>query len=236
MNILFVTLNEEVLDALRTAFEDVVPTPRFDLCRIEAMAIPETYRRVMYVSPANSLGFMDGGIDAAYMEMFPGIQAKVQNKIRELGHLTTLGRPYLSIGSAIVVPVDRDRGSSTMLVSAPTMFLPHDVSMTRNAYDAMMATLIAYQQNGADLLVTTGLCCGYGRMPGDVAARQMREAFDDFNAGRIPQLIERLNDPSFVITQNRDYEQPCNYDNREIQEPFIWGHATGVPPAKASPK
>lgn len=225
-NLLFVTLNLEVLDALRTRFHDVVESNQFLSCRVEELVIPESCDKVMFVSPANGIGFMDGGIDAAYMQLFPGIERKVKTKIHELGKLSNLGRPYLSVGSAIVVSV----GQSTMLVSAPTMFLPHNVSMTRNAYHAMMASLIAYRSNGADLLVTTGLCCGYGKMPGDIAARQMREAFDDFNAGRIPQLIERSDDPSFVITQNRDMEQPRNFDNREIHGDTLLAPASDFTP------
>lgn len=35
------------------------------------------YKIDVIVSPANSLGFMDGGIDMYYMQMFPGIQDRV---------------------------------------------------------------------------------------------------------------------------------------------------------------
>jgi O-acetyl-ADP-ribose deacetylase (regulator of RNase III) len=41
---------------------------------------------VAFVSPANSLGFMDGGIDFAYSRhMFPGVEGTVRSKIRALG-------------------------------------------------------------------------------------------------------------------------------------------------------
>ena len=55
------------------------------------------------VSPANSLGFMDGGIDMMYMQMFPGIQTTVQDTIKTFNITTALGRYVLPIGSAILV-------------------------------------------------------------------------------------------------------------------------------------
>ena len=99
------------------------------------------------------------------------------------------------------------------------MFLPHDVSTTRNAYHAMMASLMAYhKQDDMNLLVSTGLCCGYGKMDPVVSARQVREAYDDFENGLKPAEIEHQGDNTFVVTQDRNDEQPRNYDNREIHD------------------
>jgi O-acetyl-ADP-ribose deacetylase (regulator of RNase III) len=39
-----------------------------------------------FVSPANSIGFMDGGIDYVYSrDMFVGVEKAVKGKIREIG-------------------------------------------------------------------------------------------------------------------------------------------------------
>jgi hypothetical protein len=148
--------------------------------------------------------------------MFPGVQADVQAKIRSLGKQTALGRYYIPVGSAVVVPVGL---GGSMLVSAPTMFLPHDVSKTRNAYHSFMAALMAFrkQQGKSTVLVATGLCCGYGKMDPVVSAQQMREAFNDFIKGVAPSEIEHSTDPSVVMTRDRNDEQPKNFDNREIQ-------------------
>lgn len=173
-----------------------------------------------FVSPANSLGFMDGGIDAAYMRMFPGVQQRVRSRIASLGHLTGLGRPYLRVGSALVVPA----GPSTCLVSAPTMFLPHDVSATRNAYHACMAALMAFRKYRTRVrpfatLVLPGMCIGWGKMTRAEAAAQMRAAISDFENGLIPIECPESSDlPDVVLNESRDAEQPRNYDNREIHE------------------
>jgi O-acetyl-ADP-ribose deacetylase (regulator of RNase III) len=123
-----------------------------------------TAASVAYVSPANGLGFMDGGVDFAYSrDMFPGVEAAVKAEIRRhaLGHarVTRLGRPYQPVGSALAVPAAGPaRPPGAWLISAPTMFLPHDVSGTRNAYHAFMAALMLARKLGVDELVCPALC------------------------------------------------------------------------------
>lgn len=104
---------------IRYATENVMRVPRGD---------------ALFVSPANSLGFMDGGIDAAYMDMFPGIEPRVKSAIAKLGYTTSLGQPYMSVGSAVVVPAQPE--ANAWLASCPTMFLPGNVHGTNNAYFA----------------------------------------------------------------------------------------------------
>jgi len=211
--IIFISFDHRIIRPLQDAFQGK-PNITFSISNVRDMEIiPGT----MFMSPANSIGFMDGGIDAAYSMMFPWVQMAVQEKIKDLGKLTGLGRYYLSVGSAVVVPVS----IGCTLASAPTMFLPHDVSKTRNAYHAMMATLMAFKKQDTTpmpmhTLVATGLCCGYGKMDPTVSAQQIRQAYDDFTSGAVP--VDSYIDPSFVITNNRDSEQPRNFDNREIHE------------------
>ena len=179
----------------------------------------------MFVSPANSLGFMDGGIDMVLSRtMFPGCEKRLKALIAALGHKTAPGRPYLRVGSAAWFMV----GPRTGFIAAPTMFLPHDVADTQNAYWAFLATLVAarraVQTSGGALhtLVCTSLCCGVGRMDPEQAAIQMRRAWDDFHAGRIPEETEQVG-PEYVLLPDRDDEQPSNYDNREIGVAFPKG-------------
>jgi O-acetyl-ADP-ribose deacetylase (regulator of RNase III) len=172
----------------------------------------------IFVSPANSLGFMDGGIDIPLSRtMFPGCERVVRSAIASLGYKTALGRAYLRVGSALSVHV----GPSTALISAPTMFLPHDVSETQNAYWAFMAILMLaerlYYSSSRSLhtIVCPSLCCGYGRMPAAVAVEQMWNALEDFEAGRRPVEVEDRGS-SYMLLPDHDIEQSANYDNREI--------------------
>jgi hypothetical protein len=47
---------------------------------------------------------MDGGIDKAYMNMFPGIQQILQSKMRSSSQTPTsiLGRKYFPLGSSMI--------------------------------------------------------------------------------------------------------------------------------------
>ena len=66
------------------------------------------------VSPANSFGFMDGGIDRLYTEFFGrGVQDRLQDCIRGCHH------GELLVGQAEVVATDHP--ATPFLIAAPTM-------------------------------------------------------------------------------------------------------------------
>lgn len=201
-----VGLNAEAIAACAQAFGSLAT------CRVvDITAVPQEH--AAFVSPANSLGFMDGGIDRPLRDMFPGCESRLKAAIRQLGHTTALGRHYLRVGSAYWQLV----GPSTVLISAPTMFLPHDVSTTQNAYWAFHAVLAASLELPPTIqrLVVPTLCCGWGRMSAEESARQMRHAYDDFLRGVRPPR-EAASVAGMVLLPSRDAEQPDNYDNREI--------------------
>ena len=65
-------------------------------------------RKTYYVSPANSLCFMDGGIDKALSQIvFPGIETEVKSIVNNLGIKTLLNRSYLPIGSSIIIEKEK---------------------------------------------------------------------------------------------------------------------------------
>jgi O-acetyl-ADP-ribose deacetylase (regulator of RNase III) len=186
-----------------------------------------------FVSPANSLGIMDGGIDLVLSrDMFPGCEERIQSMIRCLGDRPYIRetsaitgqiryKPLLRVGSAMWLPV----GPEIALIVAPTMIIPHDVADTQNAYWAFIAALVAMDriEKASDgtihTLVCTSLCCGVGRMDPEQSAIQMRRAWDDFHAGRIPEETEKVGD-QYVLMPSRDDQQPSNYDNHELGIPF----------------
>jgi O-acetyl-ADP-ribose deacetylase (regulator of RNase III) len=65
------------------------------------------------------------------------------------------------------------------------MRVPMDVEWTNNAYAAFLAALTTAQAHGVLALACPGLGTGIGRMPPDVAARQMRFAFDLWIGSRV---------------------------------------------------
>ena len=93
----------------------------------------------IYVSPANSFGFMDGGIDLVYSRMmFPKVETNIKRMIGRIG-LDFEGRDYLPIGCTLAVPTEFR--ANQYMICAPTMLLPQNVSETQNAYYAMYAIL-----------------------------------------------------------------------------------------------
>lgn len=205
MKLHFISLNEEWISQMRRLFPDATFT-----CG-DIQTIPR--ENTLFVSPANCLGFMDGGIDFVYSrKMFPGCEAVIKEKIKDIGFLSLLGRPYLPIGSAFIVPVNKTTG----LACAPTMFLPHDVSKTRNAYLSFLAALLVFQKVGLyETLVVTSHCCGYGKMAEAESARQMRLAYDDFLQKKVPH--DSSDKVDIVLLPLYNDEQPDNYDNRELK-------------------
>jgi O-acetyl-ADP-ribose deacetylase (regulator of RNase III) len=138
-----------------------------------------------FVSPANSFGFMDGGIDANLCDRFGGdLQRRVQERIRS----TFNGE--LLVGQALIVPTGDAR--VPFVISAPTMRVPMNVAQTANAYPAARAVFLLVQLGNLEdgrpvhevvrTVAFPGLGTGIGQMPADACAVQMRAAYDDYVA------------------------------------------------------
>lgn len=135
------------------------------------------------VSPANSFGFMDGGIDAVYTYQFGlGLQQRLQRIIEaDFGG-------ELPVGMAVVVPTMHV--DIPWCISAPTMRVPRDVSESPNAYLAFRAALravLAHNASGRPQIkniLCPGLGTAVGHMPVARCARQMRVAWERVLGGR----------------------------------------------------
>jgi O-acetyl-ADP-ribose deacetylase (regulator of RNase III) len=129
------------------------------------------------LSPANSFGFMDGGIDLAYSHFFGW---DLQDRLQE-----TLSRDYggeLPVGSAVIIPTDHE--TISYLVSAPTMRVPGNVANTVNVYLAFRAALLAVKASPQiQSLLSPALGTGVGGMPIERAARQMYAAYAEVILG-----------------------------------------------------
>jgi O-acetyl-ADP-ribose deacetylase (regulator of RNase III) len=150
------------------------------------------------VSPANSFGFMDGGIDLAYCRYFGmDLQSRVQAKIRNEF------RGELPVGQATVVPT----GNETIpyLVAAPTMRVPDQIGDTVNVYLAFRATLLAVLAHNDETLSAIhsirvpALGTGIGAMPFARAARQMQAAYVS-----VFEAPEWLKDPTAILTHHEN--------------------------------
>ena len=109
------------------------------------------------VSPANSFGFMDGGVDLLFSRYFGwGVQAELQQKLqkRPLGELL--------VGEALAV--ETNDVDIPYLISAPTMRVP-DVIGFENISLACRAAIITAKDLPIDTIAFPGMGTGCGNVP-----------------------------------------------------------------------
>lgn len=149
------------------------------------------------VSPANSFGFMDGGIDALYSQSFGWhVQERLRQAIADRHH------GELIVGAAEIV--ETDAPLIGYVIAAPTMRVPMALeARTISPYLATRAALLLVQRgvfhSGAFAgepiadhvrsLAFPGMGTGIGAVSFDLCARQCRAAIDEVlvRGARLPE-------------------------------------------------
>ncbi|MEO6862111.1 MAG: macro domain-containing protein [Microcoleus sp.] len=134
------------------------------------------------VSPTNSFGFMDGGLDLAISEYFGN---HVQERLQKL--IQTRHHGELLVGVAEVIDTYHDE--IPYLIAAPTMRVPTILTETVNVYLATRAilTLVKYGtvpdgtpvKHIIETIAIPGMGTGTGKVPPDICAHQMKVAIED---------------------------------------------------------
>lgn len=196
LQIKLVYLDENLGHAWKEDFADCknVIVIKGDITQVECDAI---------VSPANSFGFMDGGLDLLISETFGWhLQENLQKEIWKLEEKELL------IGKSITIATGNDK--VPYLISAPTMRVPmsFNIATSVNAYLAMKAILIACKNNNnIKTVAIPGLATGCGRMPFHIASNQMFLAYDEIinenykdykSFGEAQKYQFRLNEKGFI--------------------------------------
>ena len=123
------------------------------------------------VSPANSFGFMDGGVDWAYLRFFGDqLQTRVQLVIRLQKF------QELQVGSAVAVPTYHE--AIRFLIVAPTMRVPKIIT---DPADVMLATRAAVRvatDFRFEHIVMPGMGTGCGQVRPDIAASAMKAGIE----------------------------------------------------------
>ena len=138
------------------------------------------------VSPANSFGFMDGGIDRLYLEQFGhSLQDRVQTQIKQ-DHAGEL-----LVGAATIVET-HDK-TIPFLIAAPTMRVPLALESSINPFLAARAVFLLIRdgmipsgkyagepvRDHVKTVSLPGLGTGVGRVPPVQCAKQVRAAIED---------------------------------------------------------
>lgn len=135
------------------------------------------------VSPANSFGFMDGGIDLIYSYFFGwDLQRRLQEKIRVDWH------GELPVGCADIVETKHHQ--IPYLISTPTMRIPMNVQATSNVYLAFRAALITAAKYKFNTILCPGLGTGVGKVTAESCADQMLQAFNNWKLPKFPTTLE----------------------------------------------
>ena len=194
VKVVLVDINPKMIEAWKNTFEE---NPEVDIIRGSMLDQPVS----AWVSPTNSRGSMDGGLDMI-IKNFLG--AQIEKKVQQAIHQTHGG--LLPIGHATCVATGVQQPG--YLISTPTMVgSSEDVSDTLNVALACAAAFQAVHMQNARQpgsirsIALPGLGANTGRVPVEICADLMwtgynlfrDEEFTDYGALRIA-LEEQLGD------------------------------------------
>ena len=122
------------------------------------------------VSPANSFGMMDGGIDLAYSRKWGW---GVQEHLRALIEARPMGE--LLVGEALIVPTGDP--AIRFCISAPTMRVPGPIHDPADVFLASKAAFLAARAAKFEHLLMPGMGTLTGRVPATLAVKLMLDAY-----------------------------------------------------------
>ncbi len=189
--IYFVSKNKKWCSKMREVFEKEVWEKEVSIHCMLIQDFEKQYgkEKIIYVSPTNSLGRMEGGIDLIMSrQIFPNVNRKLAKMIKLLGIVGKSGQYILPIGSSLFFPEQKTSGG---LITTPVMYNSSSIGHTENVYISILTTFILFQkinlyrkkEEGPRFqhLVITSHGCGNGAMNEDDSVMQIRKAYDDFH-------------------------------------------------------
>jgi len=173
VKVILVDINKQMVAAWKETFEE---NPEVET--IEGSMLEQSVSA--WVSPTNSKGSMDGGLDAIIKgALGPACESKLQAEIKARYSGT------LTVGHAICCPTDRSQPA--YLISTPTMMgSSDDVSSTMNVALACAAAFQAVnmqnqvQPGSIRSVALPGQCANTGRVPVEICADLMWTGYNLF--------------------------------------------------------
>jgi len=182
VKVVLVDINAKMIQAWRSTFEE---NPEVDI--VQGSMLDQAVSA--WVSPTNSRGSMDGGLDLVIKKTLgPAIEAKVQQEIARLH------KGQMPLGYATCVPTAQDM--PRFLISTPTMVASsEDVSDTLNVALACAAAFQAvHMQNARDpgsirSVALPGLGANTGKVPVEICADLMWTAYNLFREKEFTDFV-----------------------------------------------
>ncbi|MEV6897919.1 macro domain-containing protein [Amycolatopsis sp. NPDC051372] len=179
-------------EPLAAAWTGAVSTLRteVEMVRVHRGSVLDVVAQAV-VSPANSYGWMRGGIDAVYARAFPDVEQNVRSAI-----LASYGGE-LPLGESVIVPTGE--AEPAWLISAPTMREPGErlPADTVHPYLAARAVFLQWRHGMLDegpvrelveTIAMPGLGTGVGGVDPATCARQVAAAWEEvFGRRRNPR-------------------------------------------------
>jgi len=179
MKVVLTSVEQDLTDAWKSICGDLpgVDVHHGSIFAVECDAV---------VSPANSFGYMDGGIDLLYSLYFGwDVQDRLQNLIRTKHH------GELVVGTADIV--ETGNPEILFLIAAPTMRVPMTLHNSINPYLAARAALLLAKHgrfsegsragepiaDSVHIVAFPGLGTGVGQVTPELCAFQVRAAIEE---------------------------------------------------------
>jgi O-acetyl-ADP-ribose deacetylase (regulator of RNase III) len=130
----------------------------------------------LIVNPANSYGYMGGGV-AGVIKRFGG----------DIIEKEALKKAPIPVGEAILTTAGKLRFKG--VVHSPTMEEPSMMTTPDKVYKATRAALELVVREGFKSVAMPGMGTGVGKVPKGVAARKMLEAIREFKNSGIERVL-----------------------------------------------
>ena len=165
MKITLFDANADMVAAWEKTFAGI---PDVEIMHCDLTDLP---RHEALVTAGNCFAVMTGGIDLAVRELMGyELQDALQN------YILSLARP-LFVGEVILVKFEEDDAPFGSVIYAPTMHSPRPIGSTE-VFGATYAALTSAIHNGLRQIAIPGMGTGVGKVPVDLAAQAMRDAYD----------------------------------------------------------
>lgn len=155
------------------------------------------------VSPANSFGFMDGGIDLHYRNFFgKELEQRVKDEIIKYHY------GELMIGAKCTIPIMHSDFQWLLVVPTmrtPTILRPSDPNIYYAA-KAIARFAIGHQKEEHDIKISVpGLGTGVGKMPPDICAQHVKLAIQRTMEPWYPESFSDAKLPGDTRRSMHDY-------------------------------
>lgn len=128
------------------------------------------------VNPANSLGYMGGGV-AGVIKRLGGEEIEKE----------AVSKAPIPIGSAVLTTAGKLPFKG--IIHAPTMEEPAMVTTEEKVRRAVRSALELADREGFEVIAMPGMGTGVGRLPKDIAAKAMIEEVRSFKAKNLKKVI-----------------------------------------------